>query len=157
MDRERSGDPPYELTEETSAAVETLVSLWARASRTVSPRLSALQLEALLITRRSPGINLTGLAVEVGAALPAVSRLCDRLEAAGLLCREPAPTSRREIGLALTQRGTDITDALLSRRSQLFGDVLSRMPPAARRRFLTSLQEFSDAASERHLNSSEQA
>ncbi|MFF1379696.1 MarR family winged helix-turn-helix transcriptional regulator [Streptomyces sp. NPDC058308] len=148
MDRE--GDPLYELTEETAAAVETLVSLWARASRAATPRLSALQLEALLITRRSPGINLTGLAVEVGATLPAVSRLCDRLEAAGLLCREPAPTSRREIGLALTQQGTDVINALLVRRSQLFGDVLSRMPTAARRHFLAGLQEFSDAARERH-------
>lgn len=156
MDSEGLDDPLYELTEETSAAVETLVSLWARASRAVSPRLSALQLEALLITRRSPGINLTGLAVEVGAALPAVSRLCDRLEAAGLLCREPVPTSRREIGLALTQQGTDIIDALLSRRSQLFGDVLSRMPTAARRQFLAGLLEFSDAAREIHLNGSEQ-
>ncbi|MGW7080009.1 MarR family winged helix-turn-helix transcriptional regulator [Streptomyces sp. NPDC054866] len=156
MEREGLGDDPlHELTEETSAAVETLVSLWARAYRAVSPRLSALQLEALLITRRNPGINLTGLAVEVGAALPAVSRLCDRLEAAGLLCREPAPTSRREIGLALTQQGTEIIDALLSRRSELFGDVLSRMPTAARRQFVAGLREFSDAARTRHLNGSE--
>ncbi|MFD3580456.1 MarR family winged helix-turn-helix transcriptional regulator [Streptomyces sp. NPDC058644] len=155
MDREGLGDPLHELTEETSAAVETLVSLWERASQTVSPRLSALQLQALLITRRNPGINLTGLAVEVGAALPAVSRLCDRLEAAGLLCREPVPTSRREIGLALTQQGTDIVDALLARRSQLLGDVLNRMPTASRRGFLASLQEFSEAARAGHLNGSE--
>ncbi|MGW7067171.1 MarR family winged helix-turn-helix transcriptional regulator [Streptomyces sp. NPDC054855] len=155
MDREGL-DPLDEPTEETVAAVEMLVSLWARASQALSPRLSALQLEALLITSRNPGINLTGLAVEVGAALPAVSRLCDRLEAAGLLCREPAPTSRREIGLALTQQGGEIIDALLSRRSQLFGDVLSCMPTAAQRQFLAGLQEFTDAARARALNGREQ-
>ncbi|MFE9399396.1 MarR family winged helix-turn-helix transcriptional regulator [Streptomyces flavidovirens] len=158
MDREGPlGDSLHDLTEETTEAVETLVSLWARASQTVSPRLSALQLEALLITRRNPSINLTGLAVEVGAAPPAVSRLCDRLEAAGLLRREPVPTSRREIGLVLTLRGNEIVDALFARRSELFGDVLSRMPAASRRDFLAGLEAFSEAARTSDVNSGEQA
>ncbi|MEU8489472.1 MarR family transcriptional regulator [Streptomyces sp. NPDC048641] len=151
MDREGQGDPRHELAEETAAAVETLASLWWRASQEVSPRLSALQLDALLITRRNPGINLTGLAVAVGAAPPAVSRLCDRLEAAGLLRREASPTSRREIELALTPRGHKIIDSLFARRSELLGNVLGRMAASSQR----ELQAFSEAVRAGRLDGSE--
>ncbi|MEK0098052.1 MarR family winged helix-turn-helix transcriptional regulator [Streptomyces sp. NPDC056121] len=146
MDREGPGDPRHDLLEETAAAVETLVSLWWRASRDLSPRLSAQQMDALLVTRRNPGINLTALAVAVGAAPPAVSRLCGRLEAAGLLRREASTTSRREVELALTSRGHKIVDGLFARRAELLGGVLSRMPTASRREFLAGVQAFSEAA-----------
>ncbi|MFD3656469.1 MarR family winged helix-turn-helix transcriptional regulator [Streptomyces sp. NPDC058620] len=127
-------------------AAEAVVAAWAQASHAATPRLSALQLEALLITRRKPGTNLTRLADEVGAAPPAVSRLCDRLEAAGLLRREPGRTSRREIGLVLTAAGHELIDALLARRYARFGEVLSRMPSAERADLLTGLLAFSKAA-----------
>lgn len=139
-------DPLHDLSVQVSEAAEAVVDAWAQASHVASPRLSALQWEALLVTRRKPGINLTGLADEIGAAPPAVSRLCDRLEAAGLLRREPSRTSRREIGLALTVTGHELIDALLGRRYALFGEVLSRMPSAERTHLLTGLLAFSKTA-----------
>ncbi|MET9508037.1 MarR family transcriptional regulator [Streptomyces flavidovirens] len=141
-----SEDPLHDLSVQVSEAAEAVVAAWSQASHVASPRLSALQWEALLATRRRPNINLTGLADEVGAAPPAVSRLCDRLEAAGLLRREPGRTSRREIGLVLTVAGHELIDALLGRRYALFADVLSRMPSAERTRLLTGLLAFSKAA-----------
>ncbi|MBT2493970.1 MarR family transcriptional regulator [Streptomyces sp. ISL-96] len=139
-------DPLHDFAVQVAEAAEAVVVAWAQASHSASPRLSALQLEALLIARRSPGINLTGLADEVGAAPPAVSRLCDRLEAAGLLRREPAKTSRREIGLVLTLAGNELIDALFARRYALFGDILARMPPAEREHLRAGLLAFSKAA-----------
>ncbi|GAA1523069.1 hypothetical protein GCM10009730_34120 [Streptomyces albidochromogenes] len=146
---ERAGPPDDaagDLAPRVTAAAEAVVSTWTQATRTASPRLSALQLEALLIVRRWPGINLTGLAEEVGAAPPAVSRLCDRLEAAGLLRREPAPTSRREIGLVLTLQANELIDALFARRHEMFAAVLGRMRPAERRQLLSGLLAFARAA-----------
>ncbi|MGW7055437.1 MarR family winged helix-turn-helix transcriptional regulator [Streptomyces sp. NPDC054887] len=139
-------DPVDEIAVQVAAAAEAMVSTWTKASRTASPRLSALQLDALLFVRRWPGVNLTGLAEEVGAAPPAVSRLCDRLEAAGLLRREPAPTSRREIGLVLTLQGQELIDALFARRHAMFADVLDRMPSAEREKLLSGLLAFFRAA-----------
>ncbi|GAA2927289.1 MarR family transcriptional regulator [Streptomyces enissocaesilis] len=140
-----SDDPLHDLAVQVAQAAEAVVSTWEQAARTMSPRLSALQLEALLIIRRSPGINLTGLAEDVGAAPSAVSRLCDRLEAAGLARRERAPVSRREVVLALTPQGQRLVDSLFARRHALFGDVLRRMPPADRPALLTALAAFSKA------------
>ncbi|MET9514729.1 MarR family transcriptional regulator [Streptomyces sp. NPDC002994] len=141
-----SNDPLHDFAVQVAEAAEALVDVWGQASHSASPRLSALQLEALLIARRSPGINLTGLADEVGAAPPAVSRLCDRLEAAGLLRREPAKTSRREIGLVLTLAGNGLIDSLFARRYALFGEILNRVSPAEREHLLAGLLAFSKAA-----------
>ncbi|MFF8607171.1 MarR family winged helix-turn-helix transcriptional regulator [Streptomyces sp. NPDC015346] len=138
--------PLHELSVQVAEAAEALVDAWTKASHAASPRLSALQWEALMIVRHKPGINLTRMAVEIGAAPPAVSRLCDRLEAAGLLRREPGRASRREIGLVLTVAGDDLIGALLARRYARFGEVLSRMPSAERTGLLSGLQAFTDAA-----------
>ncbi|MGW1949906.1 MarR family winged helix-turn-helix transcriptional regulator [Streptomyces sp. NPDC001940] len=145
----RAGPPnevSHGVTTEMTEALEALISCWQHASRPLSPQLSVLQLQALLVARRYPGINLTGMAREVGAAPPAASRLCDRLEAAGLLRREPAPTSRREIGLLLTLQGNDMLDTVFAQRAEWVGDVLSRMPPGSRRQLLTGLRAFVQAA-----------
>lgn len=147
MDRtEPPDDASGEFAAHVAEAAEAVVSSWTRASLGAPLRLPALQLEALLIVRRHPGMNLTGLAGEVGAAPPAVSRLCDRLEAAGLLRREPAPASRREIGLVLTAQGHGLIDALFARRYAIFRTVLSRMPKAEREELLAGLLAFSKAA-----------
>ncbi|MGW7194589.1 MarR family winged helix-turn-helix transcriptional regulator [Streptomyces chryseus] len=138
-------DPLHDQAVQVAEAAETVVAAWQQASHGTSPRLSALQLEALLITRGEPGINLTRLAREVGATPPAVSRLCDRLEAAGLLRREPGRSSRREIGLALTAAGNELVEALLARRHARFREVLSHMPPAERADLLNGLLAFSAA------------
>ncbi|MFE6133409.1 MarR family winged helix-turn-helix transcriptional regulator [Streptomyces sp. NPDC056437] len=135
-----------EVAAQVAEAAEALASIWVSTSRSASPRLSALQTQALLIARRLPGINLTGLADEIGAAPPNVSRLCDRLEAAGLLRRQAARNSRREIGLVLTPQGHELINTLLTRRQAAFGEVLSRMPTKQRTELVTGLQAFAEAA-----------
>ncbi|WP_338692975.1 MarR family winged helix-turn-helix transcriptional regulator [Streptomyces sp. Q6] len=141
-----SDDPGTGWTAEAAEAVETMAALWARAARSTSPKVSELQLQALLAARAEPHINLRALAEAVGAAPPAASRLCDRLEAAGLLRRGPAPAGRREIGLTLTTQGHDVLDTVGVRRDELFGAVLSRMPDAARQDLLTGLRAFGEAS-----------
>ncbi|MFD3580468.1 MarR family winged helix-turn-helix transcriptional regulator [Streptomyces sp. NPDC058644] len=143
------------MTEETTEAAEALVAVWSHAAQAVSPYLSAPQLQALLIARRRPSINLRGLAEAVGAAPSAVSRLCDRLEAAGFLRREAAPTSRREIGLVLTPRGHEMIDTLFARRAELFDHVMTHMPADSRQELLRGLRAFSAAARRSDTNGAE--
>ncbi len=59
------------------------------------------QLRALLTIERAGRLNLNKLAAALGASASAASRLCDRMEAAGLLSRDRA-VSRREIVLVPT-------------------------------------------------------
>ncbi|MFD5099977.1 MarR family winged helix-turn-helix transcriptional regulator [Streptomyces albidochromogenes] len=143
-------DEPLDLVAaQVAEAAGAVVSAWQHASRSVFPRLSSLQLDALLIVRRCPGINLTRLADEAGTRSPAVSRLCDRLEAAGLLRRERPATNRREIELVLTPQGLELVEALFARRQRLFREALSRMAPAERTALVTGLHAFSTAGDDR--------
>lgn len=146
-------DPLSAAARDVATSVARLVDLWDRAALTTSPRLSSLQLRALTVTRRSPGINLTRLAEEVGAGVPAASRLCDRLEAAGLLRRRRSSDNRREVGLVLTQHGHETVDRLYERRSQALREVLSGMPPDHRRSLREGLRAFTEAAEALHPDS----
>ncbi|MFD3699663.1 MarR family winged helix-turn-helix transcriptional regulator [Streptomyces sp. NPDC058646] len=117
-----------------------------RASQSASPRLSALQLRALTAVRGCPGVNLTRLADEIGATTPATSRLCDRLEAAGLLRRDRADDDRREIVLTVTQHGRETLELLSERRTRAVYEVLKHVPQGQGHELLHGLQAFAQAA-----------
>ncbi|WP_353946089.1 MarR family transcriptional regulator [Streptomyces sp. HUAS MG91] len=139
-------DPRSSLPADTAAAVDTLVALWTRTARTGTPQLSALQLHALHAVRTAPGLTLGALAGAVGTAPSAASRLCDRLEAAGMIRREPQPTNRRTIRLALTRRGQDALDAVSARRELLLREVLDLMSSDTRGQLLSGLTAFAAAS-----------
>jgi DNA-binding MarR family transcriptional regulator len=67
--------------------------------------LSPVQLRALTVLREIAGANLAQLAEAMGITVSTASRLVDRLIAARLASRKPAPHTRREITLALTRTG----------------------------------------------------
>ncbi|MFG3285613.1 MarR family winged helix-turn-helix transcriptional regulator [Streptomyces sp. NPDC048111] len=148
MDRAESSDDDslHAVAQQVSEAAEALIIAWNGAAKSVVPRLSGLQLEALSAARRHPGINLTGLADRIGATPPAASRLCDRLEAAGLLARRRTSTNRREIELSLTSHGRDVLEAVSELRLAAIGKVLHRVPAAQRGSLLAGLRAFTEAA-----------
>lgn len=146
--RATPGTRPEAVAARTSDAVEELVELWISVGQSVVPRLSAHQLKALRAVGRRPDLTLTGLAERVGIALPAASRLCDRLEAAGLLQRVPHPGNRRALHLLLTPLGKGVLTEIGERRSQLLAAVLAGMTPLQRRSFEEGLRAFQGA---RHI------
>ncbi|MGW7460653.1 MarR family winged helix-turn-helix transcriptional regulator [Streptomyces sp. NPDC054797] len=145
VDRAAPADPVSAMAREVTEAVAQVVNLWERADQATFPRLSSLQLRALTAARRTPGINLTRLAREVRAGAPAASRLCDRLEAAGMLRRQRSADSRREVGLILTHQGQGTVDGLYERRSQALHHVLSGMRLDQRRHLLDGLRALTEA------------
>ncbi|MGW1774887.1 MarR family winged helix-turn-helix transcriptional regulator [Streptomyces sp. NPDC002104] len=145
MDRAGPEDRLTATAREVAQAATGLVDLWDRTAQSASPRLSGLQLRALTATRHRPGITLNALAEEVGARAPATSRLCDRLEAAGLLHRRRSAGDRREVGLVLTPHGQETIDELHERRSQELRHVLGDMSPDRRLCLLEGLRAFTRA------------
>ncbi|MEU9971913.1 MarR family transcriptional regulator [Streptomyces sp. NPDC051014] len=130
---DRSGQPrdgPAPLAPALADAVERLAHLWSDAAQGANLRLSPHQLRALRILREEPGLNLTSLAVAMRIGLPTASRLCDRLEAAGLLERELHPRNRREVRLLLTRQGHRILDEVAAHRADALTTVLAAMDPA---------------------------
>ncbi|MFF6783570.1 MarR family transcriptional regulator [Streptomyces sp. NPDC012510] len=131
---------PEDVARQVLDAVESLAPLWFSAVEDVTPRLSPRQVMALRTVRRRPELNLTALAEQLGVGLPTASRLCDRLEAAGMLQRDLRLDDRREVRLVLTERGrqflADVTESLSARLT----DALGAMPPAERARVEQALR-----------------
>lgn len=140
--------PSDDLPAAVSTAAESLVAVWLRAADRASERVSPSQLRALTTISRHDGINLSGLAGELGAIPSSATRLCDRLVAAGLLLREPAPRNKREVRLHLAPEGHALLAQIAATRRAEIAAVLLRMPPAEREALCAMLEAFARAASE---------
>ncbi|WP_103534116.1 MarR family winged helix-turn-helix transcriptional regulator [Streptomyces sp. SM11] len=137
-----------QASDDAVAASELLEVLWGRESApsgTVSPS----QLRALLVIGRQEGTNLRALGEALGSRAPSVSRLCDRMEATGLVHRAPSPTSRREVELRLSLRGRALLEEYRALRAGELHTVLERMDPASLAALAEGLAAFHAAASER--------
>ncbi|MFF3348909.1 MarR family winged helix-turn-helix transcriptional regulator [Streptomyces sp. NPDC002779] len=126
-------------------AVDDLSTLWSEAAQQASLRLSPHQLRALRVLELEPGLNLTSLAEGMEIGLPTASRLCDRLEAAGLVERVLHPRKRREVQLSLTGHGRQVLGEVALHRSQALAAVLAAMTPAEREALSRGMQAFLSA------------
>jgi DNA-binding MarR family transcriptional regulator len=102
------------------------------------------QMRALMIIDRMGSLNLSRLAAALGASASATSRLCDRMQAAGLLTRDRAAASRREIVLLPTESGRRLAQWVQSRRRAALSDVLQTMSPSGREALVQGLKEIAE-------------
>jgi DNA-binding MarR family transcriptional regulator len=139
------------LLVELAAAIDkfagTFTGVWERAQQVPATPVPATQLRVLFIVERRGSINVSGLAAELRASAPSASRLCDRLQAGGLLVRDPGQ-NRREISVRLSRDGQALLDDVRRARREDLGQVLAAMPAAARTALLTGLAHFHAAAAE---------
>jgi DNA-binding MarR family transcriptional regulator len=128
------------------ASAESLMSVLDSARLAQSPSVPPTQLRVLTVVARSRHTNMSRLAEALGVVPSSASRLCDRLEATGLLRRVPDPRDRREVRLLLTPAARRLLEDLRDRRRAALAAVLDRMTPAARQELLRSLAAFDAAA-----------
>ncbi|WP_131737890.1 MarR family winged helix-turn-helix transcriptional regulator [Actinomadura roseirufa] len=142
--------PPGQEAAESAAvlddAASTLVEVWSRPHNATDVPVPSTQLRALFVLERGP-VNVSSLAAELEALVSSASRLCDRLEASGLLLRDPG-RDRREVTVRLTPDGQALLDRLRLRRREELTRVLASMPAPARAALLWGLAEFQEAAAE---------
>ncbi|MEU9093454.1 MarR family transcriptional regulator [Streptomyces sp. NPDC048428] len=138
------------VSEDVCAASELLEVLWGRGQEAAPPgTVSPSQLRALLVIERQEGSNLRSLGEALGSRAPSVSRLCDRMEAMGLVQRDPSPISRREVELRLTVRGRALLEDCRAIRTRELSAVLEQMKPAEVAALAEGLAAFHSAASQR--------
>jgi DNA-binding MarR family transcriptional regulator len=116
-----------------------------------APRVSPTQLRVLTWLRAHPRTNVNGLADFLEVNPSSASRLCDRLEALGLLRRTGDRRDRREVQVIVTPQAVGMLDDMSRLRRHAVGQVLAMMPESARQELARSLIAFSlaaDAASE---------
>ncbi|WP_433826328.1 MarR family winged helix-turn-helix transcriptional regulator [Actinoplanes sp. CA-015351] len=135
-----------ELADAVEASVEALTAVLERARLALNPTVPPAQLRVLTIVAGNRHTNMSRLAEALDVVPSSASRLCDRLEATGLLRRVADPRDRREVRLLLTPAAGRLLTDLRERRRAALDEVLDRMPAAARQDLLRSLQAFEAAA-----------
>jgi DNA-binding MarR family transcriptional regulator len=78
------------------------------------------------------GLTPGEIARQLGLATPTVTRTATRMEAAGLLRRQPHPTDRRMVRLFLTPRGQDLEKVINAETQQLTDRALATFTEAER-------------------------
>lgn len=140
----------HRAVEDACTASDLLEVLSSRHRSAVpSGAVSAAQLRALLVVERRERTNLRSLGDALGSRAPSVSRLCDRMEAMGLVERVPSPTSRREVELRLRVRGRTLLEEYRAIRTSELVAIVERMEPEAVAALCEGLAAFRAAASER--------
>jgi DNA-binding MarR family transcriptional regulator len=141
-----------QVTMAARAASELLEVLWGRGQDAApSGPVSPSQLRALLVIEGYEGANLRTLSDILGSRPSSLSRLCDRMEAMGLVVRSPSPTSRREVELRLSRRGHTVLEEYRALRAREVEMVLDRMEPSDIVALAQGLGAFRAAAGERFV------
>ncbi|MEV0901869.1 MarR family transcriptional regulator [Actinoplanes sp. NPDC049802] len=141
-------DHATEVAAAVESSAESLVAVLERARLAQQPTVPPAQLRVLTIIADNRHTNMSRLAEALDVVPSSASRLCDRLEATGLLRRVADPRDRREVRLLLTSAARRLLTDLRERRQAALAEVLQRMPAAAREDLLSALRAFETAAAE---------
>src|SRR5580692_3841015 len=88
---------------------------------------------------REDGLTPSQLARQLGLSTPTVTRAATRMEAAGLLRREPHPGDRRLVRLLLTERGRSLEGVIAAETDKLTERALATFGPAEREAVIRAL------------------
>ncbi len=88
------------------------------------------------------GLTPGEIARRLGLATPTVTRAATRMEAAGLLRREPHPGDRRLVRLLLTERGRSLRDVIDAETDKVTERALATFTPAEREMVTRALQDI---------------
>ena len=87
-------------------------------------------------------VSCTSLATALGTAASSVTRLVDKLEAAGYVERGAHAHSRTIVTVEVTEAGREVVAAVLARRHALLEEVLDAMAPEERDRAAAAAGRF---------------
>jgi DNA-binding MarR family transcriptional regulator len=139
----RSGGDELDVGSAESG-LTVLLEACERAVEEIGPAVPPAQLRALLIIERDGSLNLNRLATSLGASASAASRLLDRMQAAGLVSRDRAAASRREILVIPTESGQRLAEWVRSRRRAALTVLLEGMTADGRESLTRGLTELAD-------------
>jgi DNA-binding MarR family transcriptional regulator len=137
-----------EIAAAVESTAEALVGVLDAARLAQVPAVPPAQLRVLTVVAANRHTNMSRLAEALEVVPSSASRLCDRLEATGLLRRVPDPRDRREVRLLLTPAARRLLDDLQARRRDALAAVLDRMTPAAREDLVRALRAFQAATAD---------
>ncbi|MFF5175707.1 MarR family winged helix-turn-helix transcriptional regulator [Micromonospora sp. NPDC000089] len=136
---------PPNLAAAIATAAEALVGVLESATSRHQVSVPPTQLRVLALISQRPETNVNRLAELLDVVPSSASRLCDRLEATGLLRRVVDPRDRREVRLVPTAAAEALLGELTQRRHRAVQAVLDRMPQRQQHELLLALGAFGQA------------
>lgn len=136
------------ITDALLTASRLLVAISARSIAHVDETITIPQFRTLVILSNRGPMNLATLAGLLAVQPSATGRMVDRLVGAGLIDRQPNPTSRRELVAALTKRGRAVVRQVTAHRRDEIARIVEAMPAQQRHGLVRALAAFTAAGGE---------
>jgi DNA-binding MarR family transcriptional regulator len=147
-DAKATEESPDTITDALLTASRLLVAISAHSIALVDETITIPQFRTLVILSNRGPVNLATLAGLLGVQPSAAGRMVDRLVSAGLIDRQPHPTSRRELLAALTARGREVVREVTAHRRAEIALIVEKMPSAQRHGLVRALRAFTTAGGE---------
>jgi DNA-binding MarR family transcriptional regulator len=109
-----------------------LVGITLQSLEALDGQVSMPQFRLLLVASGLGRVPSSRVAAEAMMTPSSVTRLADKLAAAGLLERGNDPRNRSVVTLEITRAGLDMVTRVLERRHELLAGILSQMTPEER-------------------------
>jgi DNA-binding MarR family transcriptional regulator len=140
--------PTSECVDALLAASRALMSAAARSIVEVERDLTLVQWRALVVVATRGPQRAGDLAEQLGVRPSSLTGLCDRLEAKGLVRRDPAPASRREVLVVATADGERIVRSVMRRRRREIERTIAALSPQQCHAIADAMGAFARAAGE---------
>ncbi|WP_430867299.1 MarR family winged helix-turn-helix transcriptional regulator [Demequina aurantiaca] len=132
----------------TVTSSRALLGIVAKSMSGALDELSLVQFRLLVVLDTSGPLRMGDLAERIGVHPSTLSRTVDRLEAGGWISREVSPESRREVIVAVSQKGKAMVAEVTRTRRRAIAAVLRELDPADREAVRLGMTLFADAAGE---------
>lgn len=123
-----------------------LVGITLHSLEALGGEVSPPQFRLLLIAAGLGRVPSSRIAAEAMMTPSSVTRLADKLQAAGLLERGTDPRSRSIVTIGVTEAGLDLVSRVVARRHELLGAVLGGMAPRERQAAARIARRFAGLA-----------
>jgi DNA-binding MarR family transcriptional regulator len=140
--------PPESDVAALELLTRALVGLTMRSLDVLEGAVTVPQFRLLLVLDELGQVPSSRLAARLGTLASSVTRLADRLEAAGLLVRGHDPRNRSIVTVEVTSAGRDLVARVVTRRHVLLAEVLDRMAPAERSDAARAARRFAELATD---------
>ena len=145
----QGGEPDLDTIIETVLTTSRVfVAIAARSLASIESDVTLPQFRLLIVLAAHGPQGLGPLAEFLAVNASTATRMCDRLIRKGLVRRRTSPSDRREVRLALTERGRDLVDHATTQRRIELSRLLKSVPQEEQRHLVQSLAYINIAAGE---------
>jgi DNA-binding MarR family transcriptional regulator len=137
---------PDDAVDALQTATRALVAVALRSVEEEGRTVSLAQFRLLLTLSELGRAPSSRVAAALGTGASSVTRLADRLDAAGLLRRGADPRSRSVVTLELTPSGRALVGRVMQRRRNELRRILNDLEPGERTATARLLRRFAEAA-----------